>query len=51
MENRGPADMLNQNLSTGLYKFSQSKVTMKKGDVYGTYPVYVKSTIVHEMAE
>lgn len=40
-------DILNQNLPGGLYNFPNPNAIVKKGDVYGTYPVYVKPATLH----
>lgn len=43
----GTNDVLFQNLPNDIYEFPIPTVTVKKGEPYGTYPIYVKPATLH----
>ncbi|WP_236263876.1 BT_3044 domain-containing protein [Dysgonomonas sp. Marseille-P4677] len=43
----GTTDVLYQNLASGIYSFPNPNVVVKKGEVYGTYPIYVEPSSLH----
>jgi hypothetical protein len=43
----GTNDILYQNLDKGIYSFPNPNVIVKKGEVYGTYPIHVKPSTLH----
>lgn len=43
----GTNDVLYQNLASDIYSFPNPNVVVKKGQVYGTYPVYINPASLH----
>ena len=44
---RGSDDILYRILADGIYSFPQEKVEIKKGEVYGTYPIFIDPSTLH----
>ncbi len=43
----GTNDVLYRNLDTSIYNFPNDETVVKKGEVYGTYPIYVRPETLH----
>lgn len=43
----GTDDVLYQNLAKSIYSFPNPNVIVKKGDIYGTYPIYIDPSSLH----
>lgn len=43
----GTDDVLYQNLASDIYSFPNPNVVVKKGEVYGTYPIYIEPASLH----
>lgn len=43
----GSDDVLYQNLAKSIYSFPNPNVIVKKGEIYGTYPIYVDPSSLH----
>ena len=44
---RGSDDILYRTLADGIYSFPQENVKVNKGEVYGTYPIYIYPSTLH----
>lgn len=44
---RGSDDIMYRTLAEGIYSFPNENVEVKKGDVYGVYPIYIDPSTLH----
>lgn len=44
---RGSDDIMYRTLAEGIYSFPNENVEVKKGDVYGAYPIYIDPSTLH----